>query len=106
MDTANYLQNWLLTTDKTIIPEETWIGTRQNLEHIRILYSKISTQILSEKRFKSDVHKTWNGKFIEYTNTTKHLRAWASKTHQVLITSKPVVNKAKWILIFLLKIWW
>lgn len=99
MDTANYLRNWLpsrRTADKAvIIPEEAWTEIRQNPKHVRIFGSKVSTHILSEKRSKSDVHKTCNGIFIGYTDTTKHLRAWAPKTHQVLIASEPVVSKAK-----------
>ena len=58
MDITNYRQNQLPITDKAIIPEETWTRTRQNFKHIRIFGSKISTNIPSEKRFKSDVHKT------------------------------------------------
>ena len=95
MDIAKYLQNGLPTTDKAIILEEAWTGTWQNLEHIRIFGSKISTHIPSKKRSKSDVHKTWNGIFIGYTDTTKYLRAWTPKTYQVLIASEPVVNESK-----------
>ena len=99
MDTANYLRNRLPTrhtADKTIIiPEEAWTEVRQNLEHIRIFGSRVSTHIPSEKRSKFDVYKIWNGIFIGYTNTTKPLRTWAPKTHQVLIASKPVVNESK-----------
>ena len=58
MDTVNYLQNRLPTTDKAIIPKEAWTGTWQNLKYIRIFGSKISTYIPSEKRSKLDVHKT------------------------------------------------
>ena len=61
MDTSNYLQNCLLTrqADKsTVIPEETWIDVRQNVEHIRIFGCKASIHILTEKRSKSDIHKT------------------------------------------------
>ena len=63
MDTANYLRNRLPTrrTDKAvIIPEEAWTKVRQDLSHIRIFGSKISTHIPSKKRSKSDVYKTWN----------------------------------------------
>ena len=95
MDTINYLQNRLPTTNKAIIPEESWIGTQQNLEHIQIFGRKISIHIPSEKRFKSDVHKTWNWIFLGYTDTTKYLRVWAPKTYQVLIAFEPVVNKSK-----------
>ena len=86
MNITNYLRNRLPTrriADKTIIiPEEAWTEVRQNLEHIRIFGSRVSTHIPSEKRSKSNVYKTWNGIFIGYTNTTKHLRMWAPKTHQ------------------------
>ena len=100
MDTANYFRNQLptkRTEDKTIIiPKEAWTEVRQNLEHIQIFGSRVSTYILSEKHSKSDVCKTWNGIFIGYTDTIKHLRTWTSKTHQMLIASKPIVNKSKW----------
>lgn len=46
MDTANYLRNRLPTrrTDKAvIIPEEAWTEVRQNLSHIRIFGSRVST---------------------------------------------------------------
>ena len=62
MDIANYLWNRFLIrriADKIIIiPEEAWTEVRQNLEHIQIFGSRVSTHILSEKRFKSDVYKT------------------------------------------------
>ena len=98
MDIANYLQNRPPTkrTDKTvIIPEKAWTKVRQDFSHIRIFGSKVSTHILSEKCFKSDVYKTWNGIFIRYMDTMQHLRVRAPKTDQVLIASEPVVNKSK-----------
>ena len=107
MDTDNYLQNRLPRkhiADKTIIiPEEAWIGVRQNLEHNRIFGSRVSIHIPSEKRSKSDVYKTWNGIFIEYTDIKKHLRTWAPKTHQVLIANKLVVNESKQEIEFLVE---
>ena len=95
MDTVNYLQNRLPTINKAIISEEAWIETRQNLEHIQIFGSKISMHIPSKKCSKSDVHKTWNEIFLGYIDTTKYLRVWAQKTHQVLIVYEPVVNESK-----------
>ena len=99
IDTTNYLRNQLpirRTTEKIIIiPKEAWTDVRQNFEHIRIYGSRVSTYIPSEKRSKSDVYKTWNGIFIGYTNTTKHLRTWAPKTHQVLIANEPFINESK-----------
>lgn len=89
MDIANYLRNRLPTkciAGKTvIIPEEAQIEVRQNLKYIHIFGNRISTHILSEKPSKSDVYKTWNGIFIGYTDTTKHQRVWALKTHQVVM---------------------
>ena len=99
MDTTNYLQNWLSTRRKVdkiiIIPEQAWTEVRQNFEHIQIFDSKGSIQFPSEKRSKFDVYKTWNRIFIRYIDTTKHLRTWTPKTHQVLIASEPVVIKSK-----------
>ena len=99
MDIANYLQNWLpiRRTDKAvIILEETWTKVKQDLSHIQIFGSKVSTHILSKKRSKSDVYKTWNRIFIGYTNITKYLRVWVPKSYQVLIAKEPIVNKLKW----------
>ena len=97
MDTANYLRNRLTKRREgpTFIPEEAWTNTRQNLGHVRIFGSRVSTFIPSEKRTKSDVQRTWKGILIGYTGTSKHLRVWALHTHQVLIASKPIVNKSK-----------
>lgn len=53
------------------------------------------TFIPSEKRSKSDKHKTWNGIFIGYTDTTKNTTVWAPQTHQVLIASELAVNESK-----------
>ena len=62
MDTTNYLRNRLptkRTADNTIIiPEEAWTEVKQNLEHIQIFGSRVSTYIPFEKRFKSNVSKT------------------------------------------------
>ena len=55
----------------------------------------MSIFIPSEKYTKSDVTKTWKGIFINDIRTSKHLRLRASRTHQVLIASKLVVNKSK-----------
>ena len=97
MDTANYLRNWLPTRREgpTFIPEEAWTNTRQNLGQVRIFGNRVSTFIPSKKRTKSDVRRTWKGILIGYTGTSKHLRVWAPHTHQVLIASKPIVNKSK-----------
>lgn len=43
----------------------------------------------------NQIYMTWNKIFIGYTDTTKHLKVWAPKTHQVLIASEPIVNKSK-----------
>ena len=48
-----------------------------------------------QKHSKSDIWKTWRGIFIGYSETTKHLRVWAPRIYQVLIASKPIVNKDK-----------
>ena len=97
MDTANYLCIQLLTrcSGPAFIPDEAWISIRQNLEHLQIFESSVNILISNEKRTKVDIWKTWQGIFIGYTETTKYLRVWASCMHQVLIASKPVVNKSK-----------
>lgn len=97
MSVANYLQNQLLTrqVDKmVIVPEEAQTGTKQNVEHICIFESKVSTHILIERHSKSDIQMTWNGIFIVYTDTTKHVKMWPIHTHQILIASEPILNKS------------
>lgn len=41
------------------------------------------------------MQKTWKRIFVGYTGTSKHLRVWVSRIHQVLIASEPIVNKSK-----------
>ena len=55
----------------------------------------MSTFIPSKKHTKSEVRRTWKSILIGYTGTSKHLRVWAPRTHQVLIASEPIVNKSK-----------
>lgn len=60
MRTANYIQNTLPTKSRNhreIIPEETWNGKRQNIQHVQIFDSLILSNISDEKRFKSDYQK-------------------------------------------------
>lgn len=95
MNANNYLHNQLLTrcNSPDFILKEAWITIRQNLEHVRIFESKMSTLILIEKCTKSDIQKTWRGFLIGYIETSKYLRVWASYIYQLLIASKPIVNK-------------
>lgn len=57
MDIVNYLCNRLLIRSNSVIVifKKTWKNTRQNLEHIQILESRVNTFIFSEKCTKSDV---------------------------------------------------
>lgn len=76
IDAVNYFHNYLSTKRDgyIIIPEEVGMNARQNLEHVRIFGSKLSTFIPMQKRSKSDIQKIWRGIFIGYTETSKHLR--------------------------------
>ena len=97
MDISNYLYNRLLIWQNgpVFIPKEAYTGIKQNLEHVQIFGSRVSTFIPTKKCTKSDIRKTWKGILISYTGTSKLLKVWASHTHQVLIMSEPVVNKNK-----------
>lgn len=57
--------------------EEKWTGNRQDVSHLRIFDSTLSTHIPKEKRQKSDIKKIWKGILIRYTETTKHYRVYA-----------------------------
>ena len=48
-----------------------------------------------QKHLKSNVQNTWRGIFNGYIITTKHLRVWASRIHQVFITIEPIVNEGE-----------
>ena len=97
MDISNYPYNQLPTRDSDLafISKEAWTGTRQNLEHVQIFRSRVSTFIPSEKRTKLDTRKTRKGILIGYTETSKHLRVWTFHKYHVLITTKSIVNKSK-----------
>lgn len=96
MDTANYLQNCLLTKSQKgeLIPEKSWTGEKQDVSHLKVFGSVVSIVIPKEKRHKSDIYKNWKGIFIGYSqDTPKHICAWASKTQQILLVSDPYINE-------------
>lgn len=97
MDIANYLRNRLPTKSQReeLIPEEAWTGKKQDVSHVRLFGSVISILIPKEKRHKSDINKNWEGIFIGYSDTTKHVRVWASKTQQILLVSSSYVDESK-----------
>lgn len=95
MDTSNYLRNRLFTkcSKYTVIPKEIWIRNRQNIQYLWIFDCRASIFIPSEKRTKSDIHKTWKGIFISYTDINKYVKVWVPWIYQVFIASKPILNK-------------
>ena len=97
MDTSNYLFNKLLTrwNGPVFIQKEVYISTKQNLEYIQIFRSRMSTVIITKKRTKLDILKTWKNILSGYIENSKHLKVWVPRMHQVLITSEPVINKSK-----------
>lgn len=97
MDTANYLQNRLPTKSQRgeLIPEEDWTGEKQDVSHVKVFGSVVSVVIPKEKRYKSNIYKNWKGIFIGYSqDNTKHVRAWAPKTQQILLVSDPYIEKS------------
>ena len=48
-----------------------------------------------QKYLNLDIRKTWRGIFIDYIETSKHLRVWVPHTHQVLIASQLIINEGK-----------
>lgn len=99
MDTANYLRNRLPTKVQgrgKIISEEAWTGEKQGVRYLKVFGSAVSVVIPKEKRHKSDIYKNWKGIFIVYSqDTTKHIRAWASKIQQILLVSSPYVDESE-----------
>ena len=76
MDTANYFYKKLSTrfVKPASIPEEAWTSIRQNLEHLQIFRSSVSTIISNKKCTKLDVQEIWKGIFIGYMGTSKHFK--------------------------------
>ncbi len=67
MKIANYLRNRLPTRSRShgkIIPKESWIGKRQNFQHVCIFGSLALSHIPDKKRNKSDYQKVWQGILI------------------------------------------
>lgn len=98
MDTANYLRNRLPTKSQRgeMIPEEAWTEKKQDVSHVKVFGSVVSVLIPKEKRHKSDIYKNWRGIFIGYSqDTTKHVRAWAPKTQQILLVTNPYVDESE-----------
>ena len=99
MEAANYLRNRLPTKSKNhgeMIPEESWTGQRQNLQHVRIFGRLVLSNIPQEKRTKSDHQKVSQGILIGYSpDTTKHFRVWAPQTKQVVIASEPYIDESE-----------
>lgn len=81
METANYLQDRLLTRNRThgkMILKAVWIGRQQNIHHIYIFRNLTFCNILEEKRVKFDYQKVWKRILIEYNpDTSKHFCIWA-----------------------------
>lgn len=97
MDTAYYRRNRLPSKTQAgeIIPEEAWTGERQDVRHLKVFGSATSVVIPKEKRHKSDIYKNWKRIFIGYSqDTTKHVRACAPKSQQILLVSSPYANES------------
>lgn len=97
MDTANYPRNRLPSKTQAgeIIPEEAWTGERQDVHYLKVFGSATSVVIPKEKRHKSDIYKNWKRIFIGYSqDTTKHVRACAPRSQQILLVSSPYANES------------
>ncbi len=98
MKTANYLRNQLPTKARghgEVIPEEKLCRSRQNLSHLRIFGSEVLVDIPKKKRIKTDIQDVWRRILIGYSNeTSKHYRAWALETKQVIIVSDPFIDES------------
>ena len=68
---------------------------KQDVSHIKVFGSTVSVLIPKGKRHKSDIHKNWKGIFVGYSDTTKHVRAWAPKTQQILLVSNPYIDESE-----------
>lgn len=76
--------------------KEVWTGKRWNLEYLRIFNRLVFLDISLEKQFKLAFCKVWMKILIEYNNDTiKHFYVCTFRTSQVIIVSKPYINKLK-----------
>lgn len=99
LEIANCLQNRLPTRSKNhgkMIPKKAWIGRHLDFYHICIFESLAFYNILEEKRVKSDHQKVWKRILIRYSPyISKHFHIWASHTKQIVIVSKPSIDKSE-----------
>ena len=98
MEIASYFCNKLPTSKnhREVILKESWTRRWQSLGHVCIFESLVLANIPEEKRSKSDYQKVWQGILIRCSpDTSKHFRVWAPQTKQVIIMSKPYINKSE-----------
>ena len=93
MDTANYLRNRLPTHARTVTPEEAWTEQQPSLKHIQIFDSLLYVHIPAERRVKSDLNWTWKGIFVRYTNTSKQIKVWSTKTNSIHLISTYTIDE-------------
>ena len=107
VDWMNIVNNFcnLLKTEQsthTFILEEVWTNIKQNLEHISIFRSRVSTFISNKKLTLLDIWKIWKRILMSYTEISKHLRIYVSCTYQVFMASNLVLKKDILIIKYLL----
>lgn len=77
------------------------------MQHVQIFGNLALSNILVEKRRKSNYQKVWQGVLVSYSlNTKKDFRIWAPQTKQIVIASELYIDKtekgarvlAKWLL--------
>lgn len=79
-----------------MIPKEVQMEKKQDVSHVKVFGSIVSVLIPKEKRYKSDIYKNQREIFIEYSqDITKHVRAWALKTQQILLVTNPYIDKSE-----------
>lgn len=97
--TANYFCNKLLTKSKNlrkVIFIELWIKQQQSFGYVCIFGSLMLANISDQKRTKSDYQKVWQSILIGYSpDSSKYFHVWVLQAKQVIIASKPHINKSK-----------
>lgn len=79
-----------------VISKKSWIGQRQNLQHIRLFGSLALSNIPAKKKTEFDYQKVWQGILVGYSpDTRKHFRIWAIQTKQIVIANELYIDKSE-----------
>ena len=85
INTVNYLRNWLLIYNRTIIFKKVWTEQRSSLSYIRIFEFLLYIYISKKKQIKLDLNWMWKDILIKYMTINKQIKVWSVRTNLIHI---------------------